>query len=136
VAIHFPLVRDSFYALQELCYARYVLIHLPSNCVNLQYILSQKFLYLMKVCVENVYNLIDEFKPQIATSAVDLDTDLAIQNILRGPVFSSMTMFTIAYVGLLTHFRNSLTHVTHYTIDIVSIPSLSQIVSLSWMQDK
>jgi hypothetical protein len=34
----------------------------------------------------------------IATSAVDLDTDKAIQEIIHGPAFSNVTMFTIAYV--------------------------------------
>jgi ATP-binding cassette, subfamily C (CFTR/MRP), member 1 len=35
---------------------------------------------------------------RIATSAVDLDTDKAIQSIIRGPLFTDVTMFTIAYV--------------------------------------
>lgn len=33
-----------------------------------------------------------------ATSAVDLDTDKAIQDIIRGPLFADVTMLTIAYV--------------------------------------
>ena len=33
-----------------------------------------------------------------ATSAVDLDTDKSIQEIIRGPQFADTTMFTIAYV--------------------------------------
>ena len=33
-----------------------------------------------------------------ATSAVDLDTDQAIQEIIRGPQFAHVTMLTIAYV--------------------------------------
>ena len=33
-----------------------------------------------------------------ATSAVDLDTDRAIQEIIRGPLFADVTMLTIAYV--------------------------------------
>lgn len=33
-----------------------------------------------------------------ATSAVDLDTDKAIQAIIRGPQFESVTMLIIAYV--------------------------------------
>jgi ATP-binding cassette, subfamily C (CFTR/MRP), member 1 len=33
-----------------------------------------------------------------ATSAVDLDTDKAIQSIIRGPLFTDVTMLTIAYV--------------------------------------
>lgn len=33
-----------------------------------------------------------------ATSAVDLDTDRAIQEIIRGPQFKDVTMLTIAYV--------------------------------------
>ena len=35
-----------------------------------------------------------------ATSAVDLDTDKAIQEIIRGPQFAHVTMLTIAYVTL------------------------------------
>lgn len=35
----------------------------------------------------------------IATSAVDLDTDRAIQEIIRGPQFKDVTMLTIAYVA-------------------------------------
>ena len=31
-----------------------------------------------------------------ATSAVDLDTDMAIQEIIRGPQFAHVTMLTIA----------------------------------------
>ena len=31
-----------------------------------------------------------------ATSAVDLETDKSIQEIIRGPVFADVTMFTIA----------------------------------------
>ncbi|KAG5642913.1 hypothetical protein DXG03_001884 [Asterophora parasitica] len=33
-----------------------------------------------------------------ATSAVDLDTDRAIQEIIKGPAFADVTIFTIAYV--------------------------------------
>ncbi len=33
-----------------------------------------------------------------ATSAVDLETDKAIQDIIRGPQFKSVTMLIIAYV--------------------------------------
>jgi hypothetical protein len=33
-----------------------------------------------------------------ATSAVDLDTDKAIQDIMNGPEFSEVTVITIAYV--------------------------------------
>ena len=36
-----------------------------------------------------------------ATSAVDLETDKAIQEIIRGPQFKDVTMFTIAYVSYL-----------------------------------
>ena len=36
-----------------------------------------------------------------ATSAVDLDTDRAIQEIIRGPQFKDVTMLTIAYVPFL-----------------------------------
>ena len=32
----------------------------------------------------------------VATSAVDLDTDMAIQEIIRGPQFAHVTMLTIA----------------------------------------
>lgn len=35
-----------------------------------------------------------------ATSAVDLDTDRAIQEIIRGPLFDEVTILTIAYVFL------------------------------------
>ena len=35
-----------------------------------------------------------------ATSAVDLDTDRAIQEIIRGPQFKDVTMLTIAYAPL------------------------------------
>ena len=34
----------------------------------------------------------------LATSAVDLDTDKAIQEIIRGPAFAGVTMLTIACV--------------------------------------
>lgn len=34
----------------------------------------------------------------LATSAVDLDTDKAIQEIIRGPDFADVTLLTIAYV--------------------------------------
>lgn len=34
----------------------------------------------------------------LATSAVDLDTDRAIQEIIRGPAFTDVTIFTIALV--------------------------------------
>ena len=35
----------------------------------------------------------------LATSAVDLDTDKAIQEIIRGPDFSDVTLLTIACVS-------------------------------------
>jgi ATP-binding cassette subfamily C (CFTR/MRP) protein 1 len=35
-----------------------------------------------------------------ATSAVDLDTDKAIQEIIRGPEFADVTLLTIAYVPI------------------------------------
>ena len=40
-----------------------------------------------------------------ATSAVDLDTDKAIQEIIRGPDFAGVTLLTIACVS-----RFALTH--------------------------
>ncbi len=43
----------------------------------------------------------------VATSAVDLDTDRAIQEIIRGPQFEDVTMFTIAYVPDLRWFCGS-----------------------------
>ena len=36
----------------------------------------------------------------LATSAVDLDTDKAIQEIIRGPDFADVTLLTIACVPL------------------------------------
>ena len=33
---------------------------------------------------------------KLATSSVDLDTDQAIQSIIRGPVFKDITIVTIA----------------------------------------
>lgn len=44
-----------------------------------------------------------------ATSAVDLDTDRAIQDIIRGPLFDDVTILTIAYVfsfPILAHARS------------------------------
>lgn len=38
-------------------------------------------------------------RSSIATSAVDLDTDRAIQEIIRGPLFDEVTILTIAYVS-------------------------------------
>ena len=38
-----------------------------------------------------------------ATSAVDLDTDRAIQDIIRGPLFDDVTILTIAYVFFFSH---------------------------------
>lgn len=35
-----------------------------------------------------------------ATSAVDLDTDRNIQDIIRGPAFTDVTILTIAYVSV------------------------------------
>lgn len=35
-----------------------------------------------------------------ATSAVDLETDKAIQEIIRGPQFENVTMLTIAFVSM------------------------------------
>lgn len=54
--------------------------------------------------------------PFLATSAIDLDTDKAIQEILRGPQFADTTILTIAYVlsssnlsgvGCLSHVQAS-----------------------------
>lgn len=36
----------------------------------------------------------------LATSAVDLDTDQAIQGIIQGPAFKDVTILTIAYVSI------------------------------------
>lgn len=46
------------------------------------------------------YAIADESDTIPATSAVDLDTDKAIQAIIRSAVFEDVTMFTIAYVNL------------------------------------
>ena len=43
-----------------------------------------------------------------ATSAVDLDTDKAIQEIIRGPDFVDVTLLTIACVPLFEHTFESL----------------------------
>lgn len=39
------------------------------------------------------------FECYLATSAIDLDTDKAVQDILRGPQFKNTTILTIAYVS-------------------------------------
>ena len=38
-----------------------------------------------------------EYNFYSATSAIDLDTDKAIQDIIRGPMFAKVTILTIAY---------------------------------------
>ena len=44
--------------------------------------------------------MIFDVKSVSATSAVDLDTDRAIQDIMNGSEFSEVTVITIAYVSL------------------------------------
>ena len=44
--------------------------------------------------------------PVLATSAVDLDTDKAIQEIIRGPDFADVTLLTIACVPGITFTRS------------------------------
>jgi hypothetical protein len=61
----------------------------------------------------------------VATSAVDLDTDRAIQEIIRGPAFAEVTIFTIALVLLFYRYHTRLTSI----LDIDSIPLSSQIAS-------
>jgi hypothetical protein len=47
--------------------------------------------HVLFFCKANVHDA-------VATSAVDLDTDRAIQEIIRGPIFRDVTILTIAYV--------------------------------------
>jgi len=42
----------------------------------------------------------------LATSAVDLDTDKAIQEIIRGPDFADVTLLTIACVPRFRYMRS------------------------------
>ena len=42
----------------------------------------------------------------LATSAVDLDTDKAIQEIIRGPDFADVTLLTIACVPKFRYMRS------------------------------
>ena len=55
-----------------------------------------------------------------ATSAVDLETDKAIQEIIRGPQFKDVTMFTIAYVSSL------------YVVSMADRILLDIVSTLSW----
>jgi ABC-type multidrug transport system fused ATPase/permease subunit len=57
-------------------------------------VLDEGEFYLLLV----LRHVTDECRP--ATSAVDLDTDKAIQEIIRGPDFANVTMLTIAYARL------------------------------------
>jgi hypothetical protein len=51
----------------------------------------------MKVCVGEVLTFCKaDVHDSAATSAVDLDTDRAIQEIIRGPIFHDVTILTIA----------------------------------------
>ena len=56
---------------------------------------SQEFLFWTKVCWSKA-KLIVDVKLSLATSAVDLDTDHAIQEIIQGPAFANVTILTIA----------------------------------------
>lgn len=77
-------------------YARFVLV----NCeVSLPTLPRLKCWSSTKVCMSDILlfskaNMHDF----VATSAVDLDTDRAIQEIIRGPIFRDVTILTIAYV--------------------------------------
>ncbi len=62
----------------------------------------------------------------LATSAVDLDTDKAIQEIIRGPQFAHVTMLTIASVQIFPLGAYALTSV--HLAGIVSTPFLSRTV--------
>lgn len=60
-------------------------------------------MYRTDVALQSKILVLDE-----ATSAVDLDTDKSIQQIIRGPQFADVTMLTIAYVvSLVTAEANS-----------------------------
>lgn len=51
----------------------------------------------MKVSATNYsYHTLSDYCHFLATSAVDLDTDKAIQEIIRGPAFKNVTILTIA----------------------------------------
>jgi hypothetical protein len=61
----------------------------------------------MKVCVKEVLIFCKaNVHGSAATSAVDLDTDRAIQDIIRGPIFHDVTILTIAYVNRLSSKAN------------------------------
>lgn len=53
----------------------------------------------MKVCMSGILFFCKvNAHDSLATSAVDLDTDRAIQEIIRGPIFRDVTVLTIVYV--------------------------------------
>lgn len=88
---------------QLLCFARALLrkvrlvsLMFKSGITHKAVLHSQKFLYLMRVSFSSSYDRESPDQLCTATSAVDLETDQAIQGIIRGPQFADVTMFTIA----------------------------------------
>ena len=79
VARRFPQDRGNSYALPGLC------------CAN------QRFWFLMKVnMLPRKGYLYSHLPVYLATSAVDLETDKSIQEIICGPQFKHTTILTIA----------------------------------------
>ena len=100
---------------QLLCFAR-ALLRKVSDCARLESAPltsgalrvrdSPRYSSSMKVCLGSPsFRACDGVLTEpwssvlVATSAVDLDTDAAVQEIIRGPLFRDVTILTIAYVA-------------------------------------
>jgi hypothetical protein len=97
--LHYQLDSDNCYVLHELYCGRYDRSFVLSEALlngDLNRFPRPAFLSWMKVFV-HVFSHNNSFSLLLlATSAVDLDTDHAIQEIIRGPAFTNVTIFTIA----------------------------------------
>lgn len=125
--LHFHLANDNSCALQEHYSARYV-DSTDWLCLNLHGIIVENSCF-GRGWAFYIYYSSEKFTSRyLATSAVDLDTDRAIQEIIRGPAFADVTIFTIALVVL---FFLCLVHVIEKrtTPDIDSTPLSSQTAS-------
>lgn len=99
----------------------------------------------VSILIAELWSLANFYFYYLATSAVDLDTDQAIQEIIHGPAFANVTMLIIAYAWTFSWFfyiidtNCSISHRLNTILEsdrvvVMDSGAVSAIIGFAWEQ--